>query len=144
MVDKRTQGLQGVHIRCFAPADAEAVNAVAISAFAQYQGVYQDWDVLTRGVGAMASLANSAEILVACESGEVVGAVAYIPPGGSPRADFFEREWPIIRMLVVRYGSAAALLLHRIHGRLALTRSELPLSEGEVTALASDVALHLK
>jgi ribosomal protein S18 acetylase RimI-like enzyme len=30
-----------------------------------------------------------------------LGAVAYIPPGSEPRAEFFAPEWPIIRMLVV-------------------------------------------
>jgi ribosomal protein S18 acetylase RimI-like enzyme len=49
----------------------------------------------------MAALAETGEILVAEAEGAVVGAVAYIGPGRSPRADFFEPEWPIIRMLTV-------------------------------------------
>jgi predicted N-acetyltransferase YhbS len=88
-------------IHPFLPADADTVNAVAVAAFAQYEGVYDDWDALMRGVGSMASFAGSAEIIVAEDDGDVVGAVAYIPPLGSPRADFFKLEWPIIRMLVV-------------------------------------------
>jgi ribosomal protein S18 acetylase RimI-like enzyme len=91
----------GATIRPFSPADAEAVNAVALAAFAQYEGVYSDWDSLTRSVGAMAGLADQAEIVVAEESGTIVGAVAYVPPGASPRADFFEPTWAIVRMLVV-------------------------------------------
>jgi ribosomal protein S18 acetylase RimI-like enzyme len=98
---KGALALNDMKIRSFAPADAQAVNAVALSAFAQYESVYQGWDALKQGVGAMASLADSGEILVACDDDEVVGAVAYIPPYASPRADFFEPEWPIIRMLVV-------------------------------------------
>ena len=48
----------------------------------------------------MASLARYSEILVADAGDTVIGAVAYFGPG-TPRADFFEPEWPIIRMLVV-------------------------------------------
>jgi ribosomal protein S18 acetylase RimI-like enzyme len=88
-------------IRPYSPSDADAVNANALAAFAQYKGVYTDWDVLERGVGSMASLAETGEIVVAEAAGAVVGAVAYIGPGRSPRAEFFEAEWPIIRMLVV-------------------------------------------
>jgi GNAT superfamily N-acetyltransferase len=88
-------------IRPFTHTDAAAVNAVALAAFAQYQGVYSDWGDLMRGVGAMAALAEHAEVLVADVDGAVAGAVAYFGPGTTPRADFFEPEWPIIRMLVV-------------------------------------------
>jgi ribosomal protein S18 acetylase RimI-like enzyme len=88
-------------IRPYDPADADAVNAVALAAFAQYRGVYDDWETLSRGVGATSALAEHAELIVAAEDGRVAGAVAYCPPGSEPRADFFEPGWPIIRMLVV-------------------------------------------
>jgi GNAT superfamily N-acetyltransferase len=92
----------GVTIRPFSAADAQAVNALALAAFAQYEGVYDDWAALSRGVGAMAELAGPGEIIVAeDESGGIVAAAAYFAPGASPRADFFEPEWPIVRMLVV-------------------------------------------
>lgn len=90
-----------MQIRPFAKADADAVNAVALSAFAQYQGIYQDWETLTRSVGSMSSLADHAELIVAEDGDHLVGAVAYCPPGSAPRAEFFAPEWPIIRMLVV-------------------------------------------
>lgn len=89
-------------IRRFRGADAAAVNAVALAAFDQYRGVYDDWETLRRGVGEMASLAATAEILVAeAPEGGIAGAVAYVGPGREPRADFFAPEWPIVRMLVV-------------------------------------------
>jgi predicted N-acetyltransferase YhbS len=89
-------------IRAYEPGDAHAVNAVALEAFAQYRGVYSDWETLSRGLGAMAGLAEHGELIVAAdEAGEIVGAVAYFGPGTTPRADFFDPEWPIIRMLVV-------------------------------------------
>lgn len=81
------------------------MNAVALAAFEQYRGVYSDWDTLQRGVGSMSALADGAEIVVAEDGGEIVGAVAYCPPLSQPRADFFEPEWPIVRMLVVRPGA---------------------------------------
>jgi ribosomal protein S18 acetylase RimI-like enzyme len=90
-----------MQIRPFESADADAVNAVALSAFAQYEGVYQDWETLTRGVGSMSSLADHAELIVAEDGDRIVGAVAYCSPGSTPRAEFFKPEWPIIRMLVV-------------------------------------------
>ena len=78
------------------------MNAVALAAFAQYEGVYSDWETLTRGVGSMASLAKGGEIVVAeAADGSIVGAVAYFPPHSEPRADFFAPGWPIVRMLVV-------------------------------------------
>lgn len=91
-----------MRLRPFAPTDADAVNAVALAAFAQYRGVYSDWEALSRGVGSMASLAEGGEIIVAEDAaGSIVGAVAYFGPHSAPRADFFAPEWPIIRMLVV-------------------------------------------
>ena len=88
-------------IRPYDPEDAEAVNAVALAAFAQYRTVYSDWEVLERGIAATSALADSGEIIVAEDGGKVAGMVAYFGPGSVPRADFFAPEWPIVRMLVV-------------------------------------------
>ena len=90
-----------VLIRPFAPSDKDAVNAVALAAFAQYEKVYSDWDALSRGIGSMADLSASSELLVAEVEGAIAGAVAYVAPHAAPRPEFFEIDWPIIRMLVV-------------------------------------------
>ncbi|HEX8641415.1 MAG TPA: GNAT family N-acetyltransferase [Allosphingosinicella sp.] len=90
-----------MRIRPFEPADAAAVNAVALAAFEQYRGVYDDWEALERSVGGTAALAATADLLVAQAEGRIAGAVAYVPPFAEPRADFFRPEWPVIRMLVV-------------------------------------------
>jgi ribosomal protein S18 acetylase RimI-like enzyme len=90
-----------MQIRPYETADANAVNSVALSAFAQYESIYQDWETLTRGVGSMSSLAGHSELIVAEERDRIIGAVAYCAPGSTPRAEFFDPEWPIIRMLVV-------------------------------------------
>jgi ribosomal protein S18 acetylase RimI-like enzyme len=84
----------------FEPADACAVNRLALAAFEQYRDAYRDWAQFSQRIGDMPSLASSAEIIVAREGAELVGAVAYVGPG-RPKADFFPREWPVLRMLVV-------------------------------------------
>ncbi len=127
-------------IRPYSPSDADCVNAIALAAFAQYRGVYSDWDVLERGVSSMASLAETGEIIVAEADGAVAGAVAYIGPGKSPRADFFEPEWPIVRMLVVDPSARGAGI-----GR-ALTLACLDLARrdrAEVIALHTSPAMEV-
>ena len=92
----------GVIVRPFRAADAAAVNRVALAAFEQYRGVYDDWEALSRGVGAMDALGAEGELIVAeDDGGSIVGAVAYFGPHTKPRAVFFAEEWPIVRMLVV-------------------------------------------
>ncbi|MES3023286.1 MAG: GNAT family N-acetyltransferase [Pseudomonadota bacterium] len=90
-------------LRDFDPTDAgeaQAVNALAIAAFTQYQHAYTDWPVFRERIADMAALAASGEIIVAQAGNEIVGAVAYIGPG-KPKSAFFLPEWPIMRMLVV-------------------------------------------
>lgn len=87
-------------IRDFMPEDASAVNAVALAAFEQYRGEYSDWPDFARQVGAMASLAESGEIVVALSNGRIAGAVAYFGPHAVKPA-MFDPAWPVIRMLVV-------------------------------------------
>lgn len=48
----------------------------------------------------MAAIAGLAELIVATLEGKVVGAVGYVGPG-IEKQEWFEREWPVIRMLVV-------------------------------------------
>ena len=86
-------------IRNFGPADATAVNAVALSAFAEYHRAYSDWGDFARTVGDMALLAETGKLIVATVGRDVVGAVAYVGPG-RPKREFFDPEWPILRMLV--------------------------------------------
>lgn len=84
----------------FSAADGEALNRVALAAFAQYSGQYEDWDRFSRSLACMNTLAENAEVVVASVGGEPVGAVAYVAPG-KPRAAVFAPEWALMRMLVV-------------------------------------------
>lgn len=87
-------------IRDFLPNDAKQVNSLALQAFEQFKGSYQDWPGFQAKIGNMSSLADGGEIIVAEVEGRIVGAVAYVGPNAS-KADFFRTEWPIMRMLVV-------------------------------------------
>lgn len=87
----------------FAPADADAINQVALAAFRQYRHEYADWPAFSGRIGDMAALAASAELIVARVDGRIAGAVAYVGPGRE-KAPFFAAEWPILRMLVVDPG----------------------------------------
>jgi predicted N-acetyltransferase YhbS len=88
-------------LRAFQSADSAAVDSVALAAFEQYRGVYDEWERLERAVGRMSGMAGEAELVVAEAGGAVAGAVAYCPPFSAPRAEYFEPHWPLIRMLVV-------------------------------------------
>lgn len=87
-------------LRNFEPADADAVNALALRAFGQFRGAYSDWETFAGNIGRMASLAESGELIVAEERGRIVGAVVYVGPHRC-RQPFFDAEWAILRMLVV-------------------------------------------
>lgn len=88
------------HLRDYLPSDAEQVNALAVTAFEQYQHAYEDWPTFRTRLAAMSSLAEAGEIIVAERDKQIIGAVAYVGPGKEKSA-FFQPEWPIMRMLVV-------------------------------------------
>ena len=87
-------------LRDFDAADGAHVDALGVAAFEQYRDAYADWPAFRARIAAMSSLAAAGEIIVAVRDGRIVGAVAYIGPG-RPKPDFFQPEWPIMRMLVV-------------------------------------------
>ena len=87
-------------LRDFQEPDANEVNQLAIAGFQEFSSKYSDWPALASVYGRMSSLAKHGEIMVAELAGNIVGAVAYIPPY-RPKAHYFEKAWPIIRSLVV-------------------------------------------
>jgi len=87
-------------VRPFAAADGERVNAVARTAFAEYEGLYDDWTSFIDGIGRMADLAADGDLFVAELDGMIVGAVVHVGPG-RPRSAIFPDDWSVIRMLVV-------------------------------------------
>jgi ribosomal protein S18 acetylase RimI-like enzyme len=93
----------GILIRDYLQLDREGTNRIALAAFAQYEGYYEDWKTFSEGIARMADLASDADVIVAEHDGRVVGAVAHVGPG-RPRNAIFPDDWSIIRMLVVDPG----------------------------------------
>jgi len=89
-----------VRIRDFRSSDADAVNQLAVTAFAQFSDAYQDWPAMRAGLAKTSALSMTGEVIVAEIGDRLVGAVAYFGPG-TEKAAFFDKSWPIIRMLVV-------------------------------------------
>jgi GNAT superfamily N-acetyltransferase len=87
-------------VRDYRSSDAEDVNRIAEAAFGQYRGEYQDWPAMLARLSAMASLSATGELIVAECQDQIAGAVVYLAPHVE-KAAFFDRSWPIIRMLVV-------------------------------------------
>jgi ribosomal protein S18 acetylase RimI-like enzyme len=87
-------------IRDYVDADRAAVNAVALAAFAQYAGDYDDWPTFSAGIGRMADLAGDGDLVVAERAGRIVCAVVHEGPG-RPRSAIYPDDWSVIRMLVV-------------------------------------------
>lgn len=100
MNDQGGQNIAGVILRNYQDGDRDRVNSLAVRAFEQYQAVYEDWTVFRSRLEAMSDIATTGELVVAELDGAIVGAVAYVGPG-KPKAEFFDQEWPIMRMLVV-------------------------------------------
>ena len=88
------------HLRNYTDRDAAHINELAVTAFEQFRSEYSDWPAMQAGLRRMSALAEIGEIIVAEWQDRIIGAVAYIPPGG-PKATFFDQPWPIIRMLIV-------------------------------------------
>jgi len=87
-------------IRDYLIADRDAVNAVALAAFAQYAGDYDDWPAFSAGIARTADLAADGDLLVAECAGRVVGAVVHVGPR-RPRNAIYPDDWSVLRMLVV-------------------------------------------
>jgi ribosomal protein S18 acetylase RimI-like enzyme len=92
--------MKAATIRDYAETDRAGVNAVALAAFAQYAGDYDDWPAFSAGIARMADLAGDGDLLVAERDGTVAGAVVHVGPG-RPRSAIYPDDWSVIRMLVV-------------------------------------------
>jgi len=87
-------------IRDFLEKDADAVNHLAVAAFAEFQTAYSDWTAMVANLSKMSTLTAVGELMVAERIGMIIGAVTYVAPH-RPKAEFFDGGWPIVRMLVV-------------------------------------------
>ncbi|MFT5593787.1 MAG: ribosomal protein S18 acetylase RimI-like enzyme [Oceanicoccus sp.] len=81
--------------------DSRKINALALLSFTHFKPHYNDWDSFSRALNKFSELSNVAEIIVATNSDDtIIGAVAYVPANVT-KADYFPKDTPIIRMLVV-------------------------------------------
>ncbi|MCK1733771.1 GNAT family N-acetyltransferase [Bradyrhizobium sp. 138] len=87
-------------LRDYQPKDADAIVHVALAAFAEFEPHYSDWPLFNANAAKMPQLAETGEIIIAEDGGQIVGAVAYMGPK-APKPAFFDPAWPVIRMLVV-------------------------------------------
>lgn len=87
-------------IRSYKKDDEDQLNVLAIEAFLQFKDNYNDWNAIKSIVGSMSTLNESSEIIVAENSGNIIGGVAFVPPGGDTKGHF-DKSWASIRMLVV-------------------------------------------
>lgn len=67
-----------MRIRDYVETDRARVNEVALAAFAPFCSHYDDWTAMAAGIGNMAALAESGEIIIAEHDDAIIGAVAYI------------------------------------------------------------------
>lgn len=79
---------------------SNSLNNLALEAFEEYRNEYSDWPAFSKMIGNLASFAEHAEIIVATQGNELVGAVIYVAPD-RPKSDIFLDDWAILRMLVV-------------------------------------------
>lgn len=86
-------------LRDYRPTDADALNRVALLAFQEFEQKYDDWDAVENSVSKMSELSSTAELIVATVAEQVMGGVAYVPPGVNKK--HFPTDLPCVRMLVV-------------------------------------------
>lgn len=133
-------------IRNFQISDSEAVNRVALAAFAQYENYYDDWHDFANKIANMAALANSGEIIIASVNEKVIAAVCYVPAGNAN--SLFSPEWAVIRMLVVDpeyrgLGIGKALTEECIQRAIGDNASIIALHTSPIMKVALDMYLRL-
>ena len=89
-----------IRIRDYQSPDAENLNRIAVSAFAQFRDQYQDWPAMLAGLSKTSDLSAAGEVIVVEFGNQLAAAVAYFGPR-TRKAAFFDQNWPVIRMLVV-------------------------------------------
>ena len=87
-------------LRDYAAGDAATIDRLAVAAFDQYAGEFNDWKTMKARLGATSKLAGVSQFIIAEQDGTAVGMVGYLPPF-APKLEHFRAEWPLVRTLSV-------------------------------------------
>lgn len=93
-------GMSSLTIREFRPQDAEAVDALVRESWLELAPLMPGWHELLPRLNALTQKADDSEVLVAERGGRLLGAVGYVG-ARQAKPDFFEADWPIVRLLSV-------------------------------------------
>lgn len=66
--------MTGIRIRDYQSPDAENLNRIAVSAFAQFRDRYQDWPAMLAGLSKTSDLSAAGEIIVVEFQNQMAGA----------------------------------------------------------------------
>lgn len=125
-------GGTAVSLRGYREQDAARLKQIVALAWRRFAPHFNDWPAFETRLLDIERLAAQAELTVAESGGLVAGFVGYAGPG-VPKADFFEPDWAVIRMLSVDPAMGG-----RGVGRI-LTEACMARARGEGAAV---VALH--
>jgi len=136
-----------VVLREFKTTDTEELNSTVIKAFNQYSSQFNEWEIFSKRIGSMSSLANESEIIIAELDNHVSGAVAYYAPGRDT-TDYFPEQWASIRMLVVDpsyrgKGLGRALMDESIHRARKDSAQAIGLHTSSIMEVALSMYLRL-
>ena len=92
-----------IQIRNFHPNERDAVDAVVRGAWAELIDLMPQGDQLAARLGSLTEHADQSEVIVAELNGQIVGTVGYVG-AHQPKPDFFQPDWPMVRMLSVAPG----------------------------------------
>ena len=82
--------------------DFEEISLVSIAAYPEYAAVLnrENWQKMQHSLSNVEQTAKIANFIVAEVENEIVGAIAYYPPGKS-NSKFFNSQWAALRLLAV-------------------------------------------
>jgi ribosomal protein S18 acetylase RimI-like enzyme len=94
------QGGGQVCLRHYQAQDSPRLEAIVARAWLQFAPHFSDWPAFEARLLQIGRLATQAELIVAEADGAIAGFVGYAGRG-VPKADYFEPDWAVIRMLSV-------------------------------------------
>ena len=84
------------------PADFDSIARISVTAYKEYATLLtaENWQKMEQNLFNVAQTADTANFVVARVEDNIVGAVAYYPPGKS-NSEYFSDRWASLRLLAV-------------------------------------------